>query len=66
MVVDGRAVDGSGWPSPDSPGPPGPVYRGGSRSPLYVTAAGVGAEEAAGWVASMEGPYRVPLTAQAG
>jgi deoxyribonuclease V len=37
-----------------------PVYRGGSRSPLYVTAAGAGAEEAAGWVASMDGPYRVP------
>jgi deoxyribonuclease V len=30
------------------------------RSPLYVTAAGAGAEEAAGLVASMEGPYRVP------
>jgi deoxyribonuclease V len=37
-----------------------PVYRGGSRSPLYVTAAGIGAAEAAGWVASMRGPYRVP------
>lgn len=37
-----------------------PVYRGSSRSPLYVTAAGVSAAEAAGWVASMNGPYRVP------
>jgi deoxyribonuclease V len=37
-----------------------PVYRGESRSPLYVTAAGVSAEEAAGWVAGMQGPYRVP------
>lgn len=37
-----------------------PVYRGGSRSPLYVTAAGVSAAEAAGWVAGMHGPYRLP------
>ncbi len=37
-----------------------PVYRGDSHSPLYVTAAGVSAEEAAGWVARMSGPYRVP------
>ncbi|MFL6232782.1 MAG: endonuclease V [Thermoanaerobaculia bacterium] len=37
-----------------------PVYRGDSRSPLYVTAAGVSAEEAAGWVEGMHGPYRVP------
>jgi deoxyribonuclease V len=37
-----------------------PIYRGSSRSPLYVTAAGVGAVEAAGWVASMRGPYRIP------
>ncbi|HEY2294899.1 MAG TPA: endonuclease V [Thermoanaerobaculia bacterium] len=37
-----------------------PVYRGDSRSPLYVTAAGVSAEEAAGWVERMHGPYRVP------
>ena|SRR3982751_5554259 len=37
-----------------------PVYRGGSRSPLYVTAAGAGVEEAAGWVARMHGPFRVP------
>jgi deoxyribonuclease V len=37
-----------------------PVYRGSSRSPLYVTAVGVSAAEAAGWVASMHGPYRVP------
>jgi deoxyribonuclease V len=37
-----------------------PVYRGASRSPLYVTAAGAAAAEAAGWVAGMHGPYRVP------
>jgi len=37
-----------------------PVYRGNSRSPLYVTAAGVSVEEAAGWVERMHGPYRVP------
>jgi len=36
------------------------VDRGGSRSPLYVTAAGVAAETAAAWVSSMHGPYRVP------
>jgi deoxyribonuclease V len=37
-----------------------PVYRGVSRSPLYVTAAGVSAAEAAGWVAGMHGNYRLP------
>jgi len=37
-----------------------PVYRGSSQSPLYVTAAGVGAADAAGWVARMHGPYRIP------
>jgi deoxyribonuclease V len=37
-----------------------PMYRGESRSPLYVTAAGVGVTEAAGWIARMAGPYRVP------
>ena len=37
-----------------------PVYRGESRSPLYVTAAGVGVTEAAGWITRMAGPYRVP------
>lgn len=37
-----------------------PVYRGDSHSPLYVTAAGVSAEEAAGWVARMHGPHRIP------
>ncbi|QDU20055.1 Endonuclease V [Urbifossiella limnaea] len=36
------------------------VCRGASRSPLYVTAAGVEATVAAGWVAAMHGPYRVP------
>lgn len=37
-----------------------PVCRGGSRSPLYVTATGASATEAAAWVAGMHGPYRVP------
>ena len=37
-----------------------PVVRGGSRSPLWVTAAGVDPAEAAGRVAAMAGPYRVP------
>lgn len=36
------------------------VCRGNSRAPLYVTAAGVSAAEAAGWVAGMHGPYRLP------
>ncbi len=37
-----------------------PVTRGASRSPLYVTAAGVDASAAADWVRTMAGPYRVP------
>src|SRR5690242_19110791 len=37
-----------------------PVYRGLSRTPLYVTAEGVSATEAAGWVASMQGDHRIP------
>jgi deoxyribonuclease V len=37
-----------------------PVCRGDSKSPLYVTAAGVSAAEAAEWVMRMHGPYRVP------
>jgi deoxyribonuclease V len=36
------------------------VLRGQSRSPLYVTAVGTSAAEAAGWVAGMHGPHRVP------
>jgi deoxyribonuclease V len=37
-----------------------PVCRGDSKSPLYVTAAGVSAAEAAEWVMRMHGFYRVP------
>lgn len=37
-----------------------PVHRGLSRAPLYVTAEGVSAAEAARWVASMHGPHRIP------
>jgi deoxyribonuclease V len=37
-----------------------PVYRGASRTPLYVTAAGANPEEAARWIASMHGPHRIP------
>jgi deoxyribonuclease V len=37
-----------------------PVLRGGSGRPLYVTAAGVSADEAAGHVRAMHGPYRTP------
>lgn len=36
------------------------VCRGGSQSPLWVTAAGIDPAEAAGHVAAMAGPYRVP------
>lgn len=36
------------------------VCRGGSRSPLWVTTAGMDATEAAERVAAMAGPYRVP------
>lgn len=37
-----------------------PVRRGASRSPLFVTAAGMTAEAAAGHIAAMHGPYRIP------
>lgn len=37
-----------------------PVCRGESKSPLWVTAAGMEATEAAERVAAMAGPYRVP------
>jgi deoxyribonuclease V len=37
-----------------------PVCRGASRSPLYVTAAGASAADAAGWVTAMHGPHRLP------
>jgi deoxyribonuclease V len=36
------------------------VCRGGSRSPLFVTAVGMSAEKAAANVAAMHGAYRVP------
>jgi deoxyribonuclease V len=36
------------------------VLRGTSRVPLFVSAAGVSAEVAAGWVAAMHGPHRIP------
>jgi deoxyribonuclease V len=36
------------------------VYRGGSRNPLYVTAAGVGIEVARENILSMHGRHRVP------
>lgn len=37
-----------------------PVLRGGSAKPLYVTAAGVDARTAAGWIREMAGPHRLP------
>lgn len=36
------------------------VYRGASGRPLYVTAAGVPADEAGGWIGSMHGSHRQP------
>ena len=36
------------------------VHRGVATRPLYVTAAGLGLEQAAGLVAAMAGPYRLP------
>jgi deoxyribonuclease V len=37
-----------------------PVLRGGSAKPLHVTAAGVEAPVAAGWIRAMHGPHRMP------
>jgi len=37
-----------------------PVTRGESQSPLFVTAAGVDVNDAAEWVKSMHGPFRLP------
>jgi deoxyribonuclease V len=37
-----------------------PVTRGGSARPLLVTAAGVDAAVAAGWIRTMHGPHRIP------
>jgi deoxyribonuclease V len=36
------------------------VYRGGATRPLYVTAVGIPAEQAAAVVQTMAGPYRLP------
>ena len=36
------------------------VIRGSSKAPLYVTAAGIGVDQAANCVAKMAGPYRIP------
>lgn len=36
------------------------VRRGESQNPLYITAAGMDAAEAACWVKQMHGPYRIP------
>jgi deoxyribonuclease V len=36
------------------------VLRGGSKSPLFVTAAGIDPSEAASFIQRMHGPYRVP------
>jgi deoxyribonuclease V len=40
------------------------IYRGNSRRPLYVTSAGIGNAEAAGFVASMHGGHRIPTLLQ--
>jgi deoxyribonuclease V len=36
------------------------VRRGDSQKPLYVTAAGVSAEDAASRISEMHGPFRIP------
>ena len=36
------------------------VYRGKSRTPLYVTSAGIPPSEARARIAAMHGPYRIP------
>jgi deoxyribonuclease V len=36
------------------------VHRGAAKRPLYVTATGVTVEQAAGLVAAMAGPHRLP------
>lgn len=36
------------------------VLRGGSRSPLYITAAGIPLDQAANHIRQMHGPYRIP------
>ncbi len=36
------------------------VFRGKSARPLYITAAGIPAEEAAARIRAMHGPYRIP------
>ena len=41
------------------------VCRGGSRSPLFVSAVGMAVEEAAALVVAMAGPYRVPTLLKA-
>lgn len=42
-------------------GHPGlPVVRGNATQPLWVTACGMNPEQAARWVQSMHGPYRLP------
>ena len=38
----------------------GLVCRGGSSRPLYIPAAGMNQEEAAGHIRTMHGPYRIP------
>lgn len=37
-----------------------PLYRGGSKRPLYITAAGIEPAAAAACIASMHGPNRIP------
>ncbi|OIN56991.1 endonuclease V [Arsenicibacter rosenii] len=36
------------------------LIRGNSQKPLYITAIGVEVDQAAEWVSSMDGPYRMP------
>lgn len=36
------------------------VYRGNSKTPLYITSAGMGIKEAAAHITAMHGPFRMP------
>jgi len=59
--VLGRSTPVVGVAKSPFPGAPGvEVLRGGSRTPLYVTAAGIDVVEAAENVRQMSGPYRLP------
>jgi deoxyribonuclease V len=59
-ALGGRAVVIGVAKSSFHSAPSMPVLRGHSRRPLFVTAAGIDAAEAARCIARMHGPYRIP------